>query len=191
MHWKSPGKRYVTCNFPKSVWPFGPLAGAHCGIRRFSSCTLMWLYCTWSSTCVYKSDYAPKLPKKCCVYFCILKFLLKCMKEGFNKFLLIWTKFHSVDTETRGYSLYGEIYDSLATILLPVTSLTMCRWHLSLESLTDRIMIFRPSLWIREVISVNVVTWNLRGENLRWLRNFSMLGKVMKLLNWKWLHLSL
>lgn len=117
--------------------------------------------------------------------------VLKCMKERFNKFLLIWTKFHSVDTETRGYSLYGEIYDSLATILLPVTSLTMCRWHLSLESLTDRIMIFRPSLWIREVISVNVITWNLRGENLRWLRNFSMLGKVMKLLNWKWLHLSL
>lgn len=128
--------------------------------------------------------------RKCCVYFCTLQFLLKYMKEGLNKYL-IWTKFNSVDAGVRVYHPYGEIYENSAAVLLPVASLTVCWWCLSLGSLTARIVIFRPSLWIREVISVNVIIWNLRGENLGWLRSFSMLGKVMNFLTWRWLHLSL
>lgn len=144
--------------------------------------------------CVHKPDFAPKLCdpqyKNCCVHFSVLQLLLKCMKERLNKYFLIWTKFDSVDAEARVCRFYGEIYESLITVWLPVASLTVYRWCLSLESVTDRIVIFRPSLWIREVISVDVVTWNLRGENLRWLRSFSMLGKVMNFLTWRWLDLS-
>ena len=129
-----------------------------------------------------------------CSYFYILQFLLRCIKEGLNKYFWIWTKFDSVDTEAGMNGFYGEMYENLTTVLCPMASLAVCGWCLSIESLTDRIVIFRPSLWIREVISVvsvGVVVWNLRRENLRWLRSFSVLGKMMTLLTWRWPDLSL
>lgn len=111
------------------------------------------------------------------------------MKERPNKYFLIWTKFDSVNAGAGVHSFYGEIYESLTTVLLPVASLTVCRWYLSLESLTHRIVIFRPFLWIREVISVDVVIWNVKEENLR-LRSYSVLGNVMTFLTWRRLDLG-
>lgn len=95
---------------------------------------------------------------KSCVFisvYCTVP--IKVYEMGVQWKLLGLNKIQFCISEDGACNLYGEIYENLAAIFFIVASLMVCRWGLSLDSLPDRIVIFRPPLWIREVISGNEI----------------------------------
>lgn len=180
----------------KIIWPHGPLAEGslwYMIVWQFSSSTVVWLHYTWPYMLVSLTllpnceihDY-----RNCMFVFFLYHTVSIKVYITEAQQILIWTKFDFIDTEARAYSLYEEINGNLATVLLPMASLTVCRWCLSLESLTGSILISRPFL------RITGYWWQysyvkLRVENLRWQRSYSVLGKVMNSLTWRLLDLSL